>query len=92
MNHQRNRQIVEFRRRGIGPREIARRMSLTVGTVIGVLDRDGLCEPQANIERERIAIARAVKASRINGLSFSAIAATHDVSKSTAYRYCRDIA
>ena len=39
---QRNRQIIELRKRGVGPREIARRLKLTPQVVAGVLHRHDL--------------------------------------------------
>lgn len=82
-NFQRNRQIVALRRKGVGPREIARRMGLTPGIVVGVLDREGLCASSVAAQRERRELVRALKLMRDSGMTFAALGAAFGMPRTT---------
>lgn len=80
-NIDRNRRIMAMRVRGIGPREIARRLEVSPCVVAGVLHRCGLTkEPRGRGHGATEAFKAAVLADLASGKSWDAVAASWGVS------------
>lgn len=73
----------------MGPREIARQMKLTPGTVIGVLDREGLCASSVAASREWRETVKAMRLMRERGLTLREIAGAFDMPLSTVSDHIR---
>lgn len=82
-------EIIALRRAGVGPREIARRLAVSVGVVSGVLRQAGLSKPGVSRPRnDRAFVSEVLELREVHGLTFDEIAARLGITKSKAAGLC----
>lgn len=86
---ERNRQITAMRKSGIGPREIARRLSLSPSLVAGILYRASLTAPSSSHRRHAPAFRESVLES-VPSLGARGAAREWGIAWSTMCRWRRD--
>jgi len=85
---ERNSQIIGLRRDGVSPAEIHRRLKVSRNVIAGVLHRAGLCsEPKGRGFGKPDALKEAVRADRLNGLTYDQLAAKWGVTTMSVWTW-----